>query len=401
MKKILLLLLLLASQVAYAQKFSVKGRVLDNTSGALPSATVLLLQPSDSSLVSFSATNTEGYFEMNGVSRANYLLKITFMGFAPYYKQIQAPSDGAVLDMGTITLEPVANVLGEVVVKGEQSPVTIKKDTVEYNAGSFKTQPNAMVQDLLKQLPGVQVESDGSISVQGEKVQRVTVDGKEFFGKDPKLATQNLPADAVKKVQVYDKKSDQAEFTGIDDGKREKTINLALKEDRKNSTFGKVMAGAGTDERFESKASLNRFKKGEQLSFLGMANNVGQQGFGFQEYMGFTGGGMGANSGGSRRIVISSDNPDGVPLNFGGRSNGLTNTYAGGLNFNNQLGKNTEANGSYFLNHVAQDMRRNLERQSIWTDRDNFLLNEGTVQQNTSTGHRANFSVDHKIDSVN
>lgn len=400
MKKILLLLLLLTSQLAYAQKFTLKGRATDQTSAVLPSATVLLLQPSDSALVSFGATNTEGHFEIKGVNRSNYLLKITFMGFAPYFKQITPPADGALLDLGTIALEPKSNELSEVLVKGEQSPVTIKKDTIEYNAGSFKTQPNAVVQDLLKQLPGVQVESDGSISVQGEKVQRVTVDGKEFFGKDPKLATQNLPADAVKKVQVFDKKSDQAEFTGIDDGKREKTINLSLKEDRRNSTFGKIMGGAGTDERYESKASLNRFSKGNQLSFLGMANNVGQQGFGFQDYMGFTGGGM-QGGGGARRIVINSDNMDGVPLNFGGRSNGLVDTYAGGLNFNNQLGKNTEANGSYFLNHVTQDMRRNLERNSIWTDRENFQLNENTLQQSSRTGHRGNFSIDHKLDSAN
>src|SRR6185369_16332521 len=162
---------------------------------------------------------------------------------------------------------------------------------------------NASVEDLLKKLPGVEVDTDGTVRAQGEQVQRVMVDGREFFGRDPKLATRNLPADAVEKVQVFDKKSDQSVFTGIEDGQREKTINLELKEEKRNGAFGNIMGGAGTNDRFQGKASINRFSKGKQLSFLGMGNNVNEQGFSLDDYMNFSGGSQQmAGGGGSMRI---------------------------------------------------------------------------------------------------
>jgi hypothetical protein len=268
------------AQVAAAQRYTLKGQVQDEKQTGLPGATVLILQAKDSSLVSFAATNQQGEFEIKNVNKGDLLLKTTFLGYMPYFHKLQFPQESNLLDLGVLQLRPLSNELKEVMVQGEKSPVVFKKDTIEYNAGSFKTQPNAVAEDLLKKLPGVDVETDGSISVKGEKVQRVTVDGKEFFGRDPKLATRNLPADAIDKVQVFDKKSDQAMFTGIDDGQREKTINLQLKEEKRNSAFGNAMAGIGTDDRYQAKASLNRFSSGKQLSFLGMANNVNAQGFG-------------------------------------------------------------------------------------------------------------------------
>src|ERR1044071_642293 len=162
--------------------------------------------------------------------------------------------------MGNISMNDRSKVLDEVVVKNEAPPVTLINDTVQYNANSFKTAPNASVEQLLKKLPGVQVDKDGTIKAQGEKVNKVLVDGKEFFGNDPKIATKNLPADAVDKVQVYNKQSDQAQLTGFEDGNYEKTINLKLKKDKKKGVFGKLMAGGGTNDRFESRASLNSFK---------------------------------------------------------------------------------------------------------------------------------------------
>jgi len=154
-------------------------------------------------------------------------------------------------------------------------------------------------------MPGMQVDTDGTITAQGEQVQRVMVDGREFFGRDPKLATRNLPADAVDKVQVFDKKSDQAVFTGIEDGQREKTINLELKEEKRHGAFGNLMAGAGTEDRFQAKASVNKFAKGDQLSFLGMGNNVNEQGFSLDDYMNFSGGSqqMGGAGGGPHPLT--------------------------------------------------------------------------------------------------
>ena len=262
-----------------AQNFLIQGQVFDTLNLPLPSATVMLLNPVDSSLVNFTVSDAQGRFELKSADRKEYIFKVSFTGFSIWTRKLLPPEGGSVTDLGKIRMEPENNQLGEVVVEAEKIPVIVKKDTIEYNAGSFKTRPNDNVEGLLKKLPGVEVDTEGTITAQGEEVKRVTVDGKEFFGRDPKLATRNLPADAVDKVQVYDKKSDQAEFTGIDDGQREKAINLELKEDRRHSVFGNVTGGAGTDDRFQVKANINRFNKGDQLSFLGMANNINEQGF--------------------------------------------------------------------------------------------------------------------------
>ncbi|GAB3197445.1 hypothetical protein ABID22_003426 [Pontibacter aydingkolensis] len=400
MKKLLLLVFLIISHVSFAQKYSVKGRVLDNTDAALPSATVLVLQAKDSTLVNFGATDLQGAFEVKGVSKGDYLFKVSFLGFDPFFQKILFPNGATVVDMGAIKLQPQSKQLKEVQVQGEKSPVVIKKDTIEFNAGSFKTQPNAAVEELLKKLPGVEVDAEGNVSMQGEKVQRVTVDGKEFFGRDPKMATKNLPADAIDKVQVFDKKSDQATFSGIDDGQREKTINLQLKEEKRNNAFGSVMAGGGTDERYQAKASINRFKKGQQLSFLGMANNINSQGFGFDEYANFNGG-MSRMGGGM--IVInngSGGTANGIPINTGGRMNGLMNTQAGGLNFNNQVTKKLEANGSYFFNNLNQTISKDVERDNL-LNAGNPRTTERTTQDGGNLNHRGNVTLDYKIDSLN
>ncbi|MCI0444926.1 carboxypeptidase-like regulatory domain-containing protein, partial [bacterium] len=189
---------------------------MDNTKVSMPSATVMLLNPKDSSLVNFGVTNSTGLFEIKNVNKGEYQLKISFVGYASFIKNFSTPETANVVELGDLVLQPKSEILNDVVVKGERNPVTVKRDTIEFNAGSFKTKANANVEDLLKKMPGIEVETDGTINAQGEQVQQVTVDGREFFGRDPKLATRNLPADAVDKVQVFDKKSDQAVFTGIE-----------------------------------------------------------------------------------------------------------------------------------------------------------------------------------------
>ncbi len=400
MKFLLLVGFMLAGHLSFAQKFTVKGRLIDNTAAALPAATVLVLQVKDSSLVNYSLSNADGGFEIRNVPKGNYFFKVSFLGFKTHFQNLVFPESASVIDLGTIKLEPQSKELSAVEVKGEKSPVVIKKDTVEFNAGSFKTQPNAVVEDLLKKLPGVDVDAEGNVSMQGEKVQRVTVDGKEFFGKDPKVATKNLPADAIDKVQVFDKKSDQATFSGIDDGQREKTINLQLKPEKRNNAFGNVTVGVGTEERYMAKSSLNRFRKGQQLSFLGMANNINSQGFGFDEYMNFAGG-MG-KGGGNVTINASNDgaSTNGVPLNMGGRMNGLMNTQAAGVNFNNQVTKKLEANGSYFFNNLSQIISRDADRENLLNEA-NPRTTQQTFQDGNNLNHRGNFTADYLLDSVN
>ncbi len=401
-KIVLLFVLFFVVSSCFAQKFTIRGQVTDTLFNAMPSATAMLMSSKDSSLVNFSATDAKGFFEMKNVAKGNYQVKVTFVGFAPATKDLTLSDfNPAVVDVGKLTLSPVSAELEALVVQGEKAPVTVKRDTIEFNAGSFKTKANANVEDLLKKMPGMDVQSDGTIRAQGEQVQRVTVDGREFFGRDPKLATRNLPADAIDKVQVFDKKSDQAAFTGVDDGQREKTINLELKEEKRNGAFGTLMGGAGTNDRFQGKASVNRFSKGKQLSFLGMGNNVNEQGFSFDDYMNFSGGSQQmAGGGGSVQVQLDQNNQNGVPLNFGGRQNGIMTNYAGGLNFNQDLSNKTKAGGSYFYNRLDQNVVRTIDRINYLPD-GNYRFSQTSKQLSLSDNHRVNFTLDQQIDSAN
>lgn len=399
MKNIFGFILITTCSAAVAQKFSVTGNLIDSLKNPLPSATVMVLNTTDSSLVNFAVADAKGHFVLNNLTEEQYLLKITFMGYRTYEKMIHKPAGSSVVDLGEIEMESVPNQLEAIEIAADRPPVTVKKDTIEFNAGSFKTKENAMVEDLLKKLPGVEVDNEGNITAQGEQVKSVMVDGKKFFGNDPKIATKNLPANAIDKVQVFDKQSDQSVFTGIDDGEREKTINLELKAEKRNAMFGNMMAGAGTDDRFQARASLNKFSKGSQLSFLGMANNVNQSGFGIEEYMNFTGGSR-QMMGGGVLIQANSENNNGVPLNFGNRANGLISTYAGGININNEFNERTEVNGSYFYNYLNHQVDQTTFRENFLED-GNFTFNEEKLENNTNSNHRGNITLDHKIDSAN
>ncbi|HEX8060604.1 MAG TPA: carboxypeptidase-like regulatory domain-containing protein, partial [Cyclobacteriaceae bacterium] len=324
MTRRLLLILFIFPSLAFAQKFDVHGTLIDTLNNPLPSATIMLLNAKDSSLVNFGISDKAGVFNLKSVAHGKYIFKVSFVGYATYTQAVAPEAGVTTVDLGRVKLQPQYTQLNEVVVKGEVVPVTVKRDTIEFNATAFKTKANANVEDLLKKLPGIDVESDGTVRAQGEQVQRVTVDGKEFFGRDPKLATKNLPADAVDKVQVFDRKSDQSQFTGIDDGQREKTINLELKEEKRNGAFGTMMGGVGSDNRYQARANINRFTKGKQLSFLGMGNNVNEQGFSIGDYMNFSGGSSSLmGGGGAAQISVDGSNGNGVPMNFGGRQNGI------------------------------------------------------------------------------
>jgi hypothetical protein len=394
---------LLFGHLVLAQKFTLKGQLADSAGIPLSSATVFLLNPKDSSLVNFAASNPQGYFELKNINSAEYIFKVTYVGYLPLAMRIAPRPDEAMIDLGVLTMEVDRRLLDEITIRAERAPVAIKKDTIEFNASAFKTKPNAVVEDLLKQMPSIEVDNDGTIRAQGEQVQQVTVDGREFFGRDPKLATRNLPADAVDKVQVFDRKSDQAAFTGIDDGQRSKTINLELKEEKRNGAFGNLMAGGGNDERFITRLSLNRFSKGSQFSVLGMGNNINEQGFSIDDYMNFSGGSQQMMSGGALRLQFNGTNESGIPLNFGGRNNGLMTNYGGGINFNRDLGKErrTQVNGNYFFNYLDHDLVQNTYRENYLPNDQNFNFDQVSSQNNTNSNHRINFILDQKIDSMN
>ncbi|MEM7368521.1 MAG: outer membrane beta-barrel protein [Bacteroidota bacterium] len=401
-KQQLLFLLFLFPLSMWAQNWNISATVVDTSATPLSGTTIMLLQAQDSVLHTFGLSNADGSFNMKPIPPGNYLIQLSYLGYHKYVKALELGSEGGEMALGTIEMLPEGIVLEEVTIKGEVAPILIKGDTVEYNANAFGTQANDAVEDLLRKLPGIQVERDGSIRAHGKKVEKVLVEGKEFFGDDPKIATKNLPADAVDRVQVFDKKSEMAEFTGIDDGQEQKTINLALKEDKKKGVFGNITGGYGTEGRYSGKVNLNRFSSKLQFSALGMYNNINQQGFSVDEFMDFMGGiqGLmamsGGGGGGSMRISLDPGQM-GLPIS-NGLGTGFTDTGAGGMNFSYDFSKNTRLNMSYFYNGIENTSTRERIRQSIIPG-SSYTSTENSDQVSRNDNHRINLSFRHKIDS--
>src|SRR5688572_15923609 len=233
MKKLLLLLLVCITVTANAQKVSgsVKGHLQDPDGESLPDATVSIMAAKDSTLISFTLTSNSGFFEMKNLDSGSYYLLVSYQGYETLKKPFSVSADKPLVDLQVVKMAAANYKTMQGVVVKDEAPIKVKGDTLSYNANAFKIKPNATVEDLLKKLPGVQVERDGTVKTQGENVQKVYVDGKEFFGNDPKLATKNITADMVDQIQVFDDMSEQSKFTKIDDGSRSKTINIKLKKD--------------------------------------------------------------------------------------------------------------------------------------------------------------------------
>lgn len=405
MRKVYLLLLLVCfTTTLLAQKNgSVKGIAFDTIS-KLPvaGATVTVLEKKDSSLISFTMTNNDGHFELKGLANGDYRLMITHVNYHNSNTFFIITDNNKIAERGNVVMSDKTKVLEEVVLANEAPPVTLINDTIQYNAGSFKTQPNASVEQLLKKLPGVKVEKDGTIKAQGEKVTKVLVDGKEFFGNDPKIATKNLPADAVDKVQVYDKQSDQAQLTGFEDGNYEKTINLKLKKDKKKGMFGKVNAGAGNKERYEGKFNLNSFKGARQFSAIGMGNNTNAEGFSFMDILNFTGelARMQRGGGGNININMTGDEAAAMGINPGGRNSGINTAWGGGLNYNNIIGTKLDFQSNYFYNRFNPNSESHIQRQYFLPD-SSYFYNQNSFTDNLSNSHRFNLNTLYQVDSMN
>lgn len=406
----LLLVALSFSLVGLAQTTgTLKGKLIDSVGKqVLKDASVTLLDAKDSTLEMYTLAKADGSFDMASIPFGAYLLNIKFQGYEPFWQKISFDKANAQINLNTVYLRLAANDLGNVTVT--QSPMTIKKDTVEFNAGSFKTKPNAVAEDLLKKIPGVQVDKDGNVRAQGEQVQRVLVDGKRFFGDDPKLATRNLPPDMIDKIQVFDALSDQSAFTGIDDGNRVKTINITTRKDKRKGWFGRAAVGAGADSQqgvYDNSVNMSRFNGDMQITFIGQGNNVNKQNFSVQDVLGslgggnFGGGGGGGRGGGGGAIGAAVGAASGL-LGTGG-GGGIVNTWAGGLNFKDQWGKKTSVSGSYFYNDQKTYREQNTYTQNLVPGNpDSSIFNDSrqnSVTQNKN--HRINFNIEHQFDSSN
>ncbi|MEY3114585.1 MAG: hypothetical protein RL423_776 [Bacteroidota bacterium] len=384
--------LLLMSYVGFAQNLTIQGSLKDSIANrALNSATVSLVYAKDSSLVSFSRTNEAGFFNFKNVAPGNYLISVSYVGYVPKWVPVITGTEKTV-EMGLIYMNDV-NTMSTVTVTARRPPVVINGDSVEFNSENFKTAPNAVVEDLLKKMPGMEVDKAGGITVNGKKVTKVFVNGKEFFTGDPVMATKNLPADAVDKIQVYDRKSDQAMFTGIDDGSEETAINLKLKKDRNKSTFGKLNGGAGTPSVFDLQGNVNVINNDEQLSAIGGANNTNRQNFSNRNIINFSGGGGGRPGAGG-----------GVTVNFSGGSGetdanaqGIADTYSIGGNYSNIFNdKKTEFNANLSVsdvtrNNISSSFTQNLTPGNAFNRISNANSIAGNKQQNFGS------TIDHKV----
>jgi hypothetical protein len=371
---------LLLSSFVYGQKQGyglVRGTVTDSvTRQPLEAASVSIYEKADSSVAGYAITNKKGEFSIRDVPRGKeVVLLISFNGLKTIRKPLKLSVSEKELDAGEFRMVKSFTELEEVLVTAEKPPVVLRNDTLEFNAGSFKTPPNAVVEDLLKLLPGAEVDKDGNIIFNGKPVSKVMVDGKEFFGSDPKIATRNLPKDIVDKIQITDLKSREAIFNKTTDGNEDKVINITLKKDKKKGVFGRVAAGYGSSDRYEAGANLNHFNKSRQISFVGSANNTNRQNFSRGDF-----------------------NISNARSSFSG-GGGLTESISGGINFSEDLGKKLDLSGSYFYNNSETVNQVRSRRQNILPDT-SFYYNSDNNSQNTNGNHRVNLNIEYRPDSM-
>ena len=386
-KCLLMLLMILFSPMAFAQQsgVNVTGSVVEQGSDTpIEQATVRLLNVKDSAMVRGVVSSRNGSFTLKNVKKGSYLLHITFIGYDPLYQPLQITGKKNPVNVGKLELSDGAIELGEAVVIGKAPEVTVRNDTVEYNADSYKVTEGSVLEDLLKKMPGVEVDSEGKITVNGKEVKKVMVDGKEFFSDDPKVASKNLPAKMIDKLQVLDKKSDMAQMTGFDDGEEETVINLTVKPGMKQGWFGNAYGGYGSKDRYEGNAMVNRFVNNDQITFMGGANNTNNMGFSDLASTMFSGmGGGGGRRGG-----------------FGAGS-GITSSGNAGLNFSKEfkpdkltLGGNTR------YSHSDNDARSKSDRQNILPGDSSSYDNSEAMSRTKSDNFGVDFRLEWKPDTM-
>ena len=394
MKNYLTCIVLLCNVAIFAQTkaYQISGRIIsENDKKPLESATVYLERAKDSTLVTYTITDKNGNFKLEGKSAySNFRLNVSFIGYQSYSKRIDYKNNA--LNVNTISLAGT-NLLDEVLVKS-RSPITIKKDTVEFNVSSFKTKKDANVEDVLKELPGVEVDENGKITVNGKEVNKILVNGKPFFGNDPTITTRNLTKDIIEKIQITDTKTKSQAFTGEESTGDDKTINLTIKEENNKGIFGRVSAGIGTDERWEGAGMLNYFKNDRRLSVLAGGNNVNSPGFSFGEIEKMFGGGnvsMRRGRGGQNSFSI-----DG--RSFGG-GEGITTSKNTGFNYADKLGKKIDISADYFFSNSNSDNKDTKERENILPD-ERYFSSSNSMSSNQSNNHSTNVEFEINIDTT-
>jgi hypothetical protein len=407
--------LLLLSINAYSQNIFVKGKVIDSKDQSpLIGAEVVMLKTGDSTLYKGCTVDLKGDFLLKNIADGKYILKISFIGYKTFVKNIEINKTPLVLD--NIALTSKSTQLKAVTVEEKLAPVTLKQDTTQFNAGAYKTNQDATAEELVTKMPGI-TSQNGTVQAQGENVQQVLVDGKPYFGDDPNAVLKNIPAEIIDKIQVFDKKSDQAQFTGIDDGNTTKTINVITKVKFRNGDFGKIYAGGSDDDKYKAGGSINIFNNDRRISILAQSNNINEQNFTTEDLLGVmsssngsrTGGGGGGGGGGRPRGGQHGAGASGGYQGGGNdasnflvnQQNGIATTNSFGLNYSDKWGKKIDVTASYFYNWSNNNANTNLFRQYVLPSDSglNYTENNSTTSRNIN--HRINLKIDYKIDSLN
>lgn len=402
------IIFLFTAILSMAQGYKVSG-VLTDADDALgmSSANVILTNAADSTKWQGAVADVDGRFEFLNIDSGSYKLKVSYIGYTTLEKNVTVSN--ADVDLGTVKVFKNAKQLKEVDIVGQQIRVEQKADTTEYNAKAYKTNPDATAEDLVVKMPGVTKE-DGVVKAQGEEVKKVTIDGKDFFGDDASMALKNLPSDVVDRVQVFDRMSDQAQFTGFDDGNSQKSMNIITKSGINNGVFGKIYGGYGylNDSKYSAGFNINWFKDERKLTFIGMSNNINQQNFSMDDLVGVTGnssqrggpgGGMGMRGGGRGPM-----GGGGAASNFlVSQQNGISTTHAAGINYADVWGKlkKVKVTGSYFFNYTNNVTGSDIERQYFNTGDTSTYYSENNNADSRNYNHRFNFRMQYDIDSMN
>ncbi len=409
------LLLILFTPRADAQTFNLEGRVFDAEKGTPLSAANVTVVDLRDSLMRGTRTLEDGRFIIRGLEPADYTYTVSFMGYLRH-RGMFTIIDSSV-DLDTIQLYQDVLYIGEVVVEGDPPPVIIREDTTEYTAGAYQVARDATAEDLVSKMPGITVEN-GSVQAEGEEVRNVFVDGRPFFGQDPSTALRSIPAEVIERIQVFDRLSEQAQFTGFDDGNREKSMNIVTHIEFRQGKFGNINTGYGPDDRYTASGNINILNDEQRISILGMMNNTNEQNFSMADLLGVTGtsggmrggmrmgmgGGMGGamrgGGGGSGRVIIS-------PGGFAGRGNisdflvsprdGVTDTKSFGLNFQDSWGDKVEVTGSYFFNYTDNTLESLLDRTYLSDETVNQFYSEQNSSISQNLNHRFNARVDYNI----
>ncbi len=376
-KLLILVMALVAVAAGKANAAVINGILVDatDTTELMQANVALLQQDKDSTYVKGTITDFNGVFNLEDVPEGHYYLKCSYIGYEPTVKRVSIGADGRDVNMGMIYLNQNTIVLKETLVIGVKTPITVKEDTIEYNADTYKTQANAVVEDLLKRMPGVEVSADGKITANGKEVKKILIDGKEFFSDDPTVASKNIPADMINKLQIIDRKSDLARLTGVDDGDDETVINLTVKKGMNNGWFGTATAGFGTDKRYLGNVIANYFNNGNQFTFTGNANNTNNVGF---------------TDGGASRF-----------RRFGG-DRGVTTSQLLGVNFNvgSKDDEHFRVGGNVMYSHTSRDTRTSTSRQNIFNDSTSYR-DALSMALDKTHNIRGDFRLKWEIDSCN